>query len=258
MKARATLRTLVVAIGNSSIFAGVFDGSRLAGSHRMPAGADPGGLDAWLASACRGGTGAAALCSVVPELTPAMVGAVRELCGVAPRVLLPGGRHGLLVAYREPGRMGADRVAAALGARAEYPRRNVVIVDFGTATTVTALSRAGVILGGAILPGAGLWAGMLAEHTAQLPLVDLRRPRAALGRSTEEGLRSGIFHGHAGAVRELTGRIRREAFGRAAAVVVGTGGNAGLFAGEGLFAESKPDLVLRGLLLFSQSAHDSR
>jgi len=254
----APVRTLAIAIGNSSLFAGVFEADSLAWSLRAPAGADPGGFVRRLRVRARGRIDAAALCSVVPGLTSAVAGAVRRAWGVTPRVLRAAGGHGLRIGYLKPSQLGADRVAAALGARAAFPGRNVIVVDFGTATTVTALSREGVVLGGAIIPGAALWSGMLSAKTAQLPRVALRRPEAALARSTADGMRSGIFHGHAGAVRELAGRIRAEAFGRADAVVVGTGGNAAPFAGEGLFAEIKPDLVLRGLLMFSASVHDSR
>ena len=108
-------------------------------------------------------------------------------------------------------------------------------------------------LGGAILPGADLWPGMLARRTAQLPAVAVKRPRVSLGRSTRAGLQSGIFFGHAGAIRELTARIGLEAFGRAGAAVVGTGGHASRLRGEALFTAWEPDLVLLGLHVFAKS-----
>jgi type III pantothenate kinase len=172
---------------------------------------------------------------------------------VGPRVLSSASSLGLKVGYRRPGRLGADRIAGALGARAAFPGRNVIVVDCGTATTLTALSGDGVLLGGAILPGIGLWPEMLAARTAQLPRVAPRRPASALGRSTEEGLRSGFFHGHAGAIRELVRQIRKEAFGRANAVVIGTGGHAPRFAREGLFTTLAPALVLHGLFAYARS-----
>jgi type III pantothenate kinase len=173
-------------------------------------------------------------------------------------LLTAGGSHGLRIGYRDPKQLGTDRLAAALGARAEFPRKNVIVVDCGTATTITALGRGGVILGGAILPGIGLWPDILAARTAQLPRIAPHRPRSALGRSTEEGLRSGIFHGHAGAIREVVARVRAEAFGRASAKVVGTGGHAALFARENLFGALKPDLVLQGLWAYFKGSDDSR
>ena len=99
---------------------------------------------------------------------------------------------------------------------------------------------------------------MLSACMARLPLVGLRRPWAALGRSTVEGLHSGLHHGHAGAIRELVGKIRREAFRASPAVVLGTGGHAARFRGEGLFDAVDPDLVLRGLLGVLGPVHDRR
>jgi type III pantothenate kinase len=97
---------------------------------------------------------------------------------------------------------------------------------------------------------------MLARRTAQLPQVDLRRPRTALGRSPQEGIAAGVFFGHVGAIRETIARVRAAAFGREAAVVVGTGGHAPLLAGEKLFTLEQPDLVLRGLLAFAAQTAD--
>ena len=254
-------RTFALSLGNSSLKAGVFSGGRLVRRLQAPVAgaARPGGMGRILGARFKGRVDRAVLSSVVPALTGPAARAVKLAFGVAPRILAVDGPHGLKIAYTRPRELGADRLAAALGARDLFPNRNIVVVDFGTATTVTALGRRGAILGGAILPGLGLWAGMLAERTAQLPRVEPgRRPRAALGRSTADALRSGIFHGHAGAVRELVHRIRREAFGAARSLVVGTGGHAGRFLGEKLFDRHEPDLVLRGLLAYAQAADDRR
>ena len=132
-----------------------------------------------------------------------------------------------------------------------FRSRDVIVVDCGTATTVTALTRTGRIAGGAILPGLALWSEMLAARTAQLPeVLPVRRP-APLGRSPLEAIASGLFHGHAGAIRELVQVVARDAFGKAPAVVVGTGGNAPRFAREKLFTELSPDLILIGLRAFA-------
>jgi type III pantothenate kinase len=157
----------------------------------------------------------------------------------------------LAIGYRQPRELGVDRLAAALGARQLWPRRNVIFVDFGTATTVTALTAGGRIAGGAIFPGFGLWTEMLAARTAQLPAVEMGLPRRALGRDTRAGIASGVFFGHAGAVRELVARISGEAFGRGKFLVVGTGGNAARFRRENVFAQYEPNLILVGLHAFA-------
>lgn len=240
------MRLLVLSLGNTSLFGGVFAGARLVRTFRLPAAELvrlPG----------RAGTriDAAVLCSVVPALTPDVVRLIRRTWGVEPERLTAAAAHGLKIGYRRPRELGADRVAAALGARELFPRRNVIVVDCGTATTVTALRRDGTVLGGAILPGLSLWPEMLAARTAQLPRVAPVRPRRALGRAPAEGIASGVYFGQVGAIREVVARVRAEAFGRAAAVVVGTGGHARRLEDEKLFAVVAPTLILSGLQAYS-------
>ncbi|HVU23064.1 MAG TPA: type III pantothenate kinase [Opitutus sp.] len=241
------MRTLAISIGNTSLFAGVFSGPRLVRAFRLEAKELIS-----LPGRARGAIDAAVVCSVVPALTPDVLRLIRRAWGIEATQLTAASAHGLKIGYRDPRELGADRVAAALGAREKFPHANVIVVDCGTATTVTALRRDGTICGGAILPGMGLWAEMLAGRTAQLPRVSLARPRGALGRSTREGIAAGVFFGHVGAVRELVGRVRREAFGRAKAVAVGTGGSAALFRREGVFDGLEPNLVLLGLRGFAE------
>jgi type III pantothenate kinase len=193
-----------------------------------------------------------ALCSVVPARTAMLVDIVRRLTDTDPRVLTAASPHGLAIGYRRPRELGTDRLAAALGARRLYPERNAIVVDCGTATTLTALRSDGTLLGGAILPGLALWPEVLARRTAQLPQIPLReRPSHALGRTTRAALAAGIHFGHAGAVRELIRRVRAEAFGRSRAMVIGTGGHAAHLARENLFTVHVPDLILVGLREFA-------
>ena len=237
--------TLVLNIGNTSLFGGVLRGKTLR-TFRL-AQNDLVGLRAELA--CAKNVTSAVLCSVVPKLTPKIAALVKRATGVTPHVLGADSPHGLKIAYRDPKKLGADRLAAAIGARALFPQKSVIVVDCGTATTVTALTKTGEIAGGAILPGAGLWAEALSGRTAQLPKIRLGRPRTSAGRSPEEAIASGIYFGHLGAVRELVARLRREVFRGAQVVVVGTGGNAPLYAGEKLFTVEEPRLILHGLLV---------
>ncbi|MEO7413623.1 MAG: type III pantothenate kinase [Opitutaceae bacterium] len=254
------MRTLVLSIGNTSVSGGVFAEGKRVAPFRIPLRDGAGrsvSVRHWIPPV-RGKIERIALCSVVPKLTGPLVREVRRRFGVTPRVLTADNVSTLKIGYRNPRVLGVDRIAAALGARELVGARNVIVVDCGTATTVTALRRDGVILGGAIFPGLALWSQMLAQRTAQLPEVPLRRPRAALGRSPREALQSGIFHGHVGAVRELVGRIRRESFGRGKAIVIATGGNLKWLSGERLFSRGIPDLVLIGLKRFSKMEEPPR
>ena len=240
------MATLVVNVGNTSLFCGVFAAERAPRVFRLAVDAS-----VRLPARVRGRIERAAVSSVVPGLTPAVLRLIRRTWAVEPAVLTATAAHGLKIGYRMPGQLGADRVAAALGARTLYPRRHVIVVDCGTATTVTALRADGTVAGGAIFPGLKLAAESLARGTAQLPAANVHRPRAALGRSPREGIASGCYFGQLGAIKEVVARVRREAFGRAAAVVLGTGGGAAAFEREGIFEAVVPDLVLRGLAFFA-------
>lgn len=242
------MRTLVLNVGNSSLLGAVVSGGRRTGRFRLPVD----GLSR-LPGQVRGEIEGAVICSVVPALTPDVLRLVRRVWGIEAEVLTATAEHGLRIAYRRPREFGADRVAAAVGARARWPERDVVVVDCGTATTVTAIARDGAVRGGAIFPGLSLWPEMLAQRTAQLPRVSVQRPREALGRSPAEAIASGCYFGHVGAIRETVQRVGRAAFRRAEFMVVGTGGHAPRLAREKLFSAIEPDLVLIGLERFAAS-----
>ncbi len=240
------MRTLAVSLGNTSVFVGVAAERRIVQTFRLR----PEELRE-LPARVRGRIDRAVACSVVPDTTPKLKRAIARAWKIEVTELNAPAAHGLAIGYRRPAELGADRIAAALGAREKFPRENLIVVDCGTATTVTALTRHGALLGGAILPGLALWPEMLAARTAQLPRVPVVRPRRALGRSPGEAIASGVFFGHVGAVREAVARVRAEAFGRAGALVIATGGNAAVIAREKLFDALEPRLVLEGLCAFA-------
>ena len=240
------MRTLAVNLGNTSLFGGVFSDDKLIRQFRVPINKATRSTDL-----IRDRVDRVVICSVVPKLTKKISAFLGRKFEIVPQLLTAEAPHGLKSGYREPRQLGTDRIAAALGARKLFPRQNCIVIDCGTATTVTALGKDGTVLGGAIFPGAGLWSEMLTSRTAQLPAAKLRRPAKALGRSTESALESGLFHGHTGAIRELVAHIRAEAFRRSEVAVIGTGGHAGHFAKEKIFDVLEPALVLIGLNEFS-------
>ena len=222
---------VAVDIGNSDTVVGRFHGDDLDGFWRLTSGrmtADEVAL--LLASLLDGVRGApsgrsrpaAALCSVVPDLTPAWAEALERLAGGPPLEVSAERVRGLLpIRYHDPTAVGADRIANALAARALYGTP-AIVVDLGTATTFDCVSRDGAYLGGAIAPGVGASAEELFRRAARVPRVELRRPQRALGRTTEESLRSGVLWGAAGQVDALVRRLTREMKGEPH--VVATGG----------------------------------
>lgn len=246
---------LCLDIGNTQIHGGVFDGDNLLCQFRkstQPLGStDEIGI--FLVSVLRenrvdpGAVDRVALCSVVPAALHPVRGASKQYFGCEPFVLQAGVKTGLRVRYRNPLEVGADRIAGAVAATQRHPGRNLIVVDCGTATTFDVVTAAGDYLGGVILPGMGVSAETLASRTAKLPRVEIARPETILGRSTVESIQSGLYHGHAGAIRHIVDGLAREVFGGETPRVVGTGGFARMLEEERLFDEIVPELVLLGL-----------
>lgn len=190
--------------------------------------------------------------STVPSLLRAIREMVPRYFGAGPHVLLePGVRTGIPLLVDNPKEVGTDRVANALAAHAAFPGRPVIVVAFGTATVVDAVSAKGEFLGGAIAPGVNLGVEALSEHTVTVRRVDLQPPRSVLGKNTVEALQSGILYGFAGQVDGLVNRIREEipGFGPGARVaVVATGFAAPLVYDEcSTLTDHAPTLTLDGL-----------
>ncbi len=151
-----------------------------------------------------------------------------------------------------PDRVGLDRLAAAVAANAlRQPRRPAVVVDSGTAITVDLVDASGVFRGGAILPGVRLASRMLHQQTDVLPEVTLSSedpPPPACGRNTQAALKSGLFWGLVGGVKELIARLGQQV--ETAPQVFLSGGDGHLIASVlGEPAQYVPHLALRGAVL---------
>jgi len=240
------VKTLVLDQGNSTLFAGIFRGEKLMRSARIA-----GNPASHLVKLARGKVDRVALCSVVPAQTETLLNLVRKHFGLETRVLTSTADHGLKLAYHRPAELGVDRVANGLGAQKLYPRNNVIVVDWGSATTLTLLARDGTLLGGTIMPGLEMSAAVLHQRTARLPEVALKAPLGVVGRDTESAILSGIVHGHVGAIRELVAQTRAEAFGRSPVVVLGTGGLVTQIKCQSLFTAVETGLILHGLQAFA-------
>ena len=136
-------------------------------------------------------------------------------------VVGPSVKTGMPIRVDNPHEVGADRLVNAVAAY-ERAKDACVVVDFGTAITYDAVSSAGEYLGGIISPGAEISIDALYEHAAKLPKVEIAEPRALIGKSTVEAIRSGIAFGFAGQVEGIVGRLRQELGERT--LVIATGG----------------------------------
>lgn len=151
----------------------------------------------------------AVISSVVPSLTSVVRDAIKLAFGVDAITVGAGVKTGLHIATDDPGTVGSDLVAISAAAKEEYPLP-AIIVDMGTATTVTAVDENGRYIGGAILPGAKISLDALSEKASLLPNVDIAAPKKVISASTAECMRSGIIYGTAGAVDGVLDRFEEE------------------------------------------------
>lgn len=188
-----------------------------------------------------------AVCSVVPEHNHAISNCCLKYFGGEPFFLRAGVKTGLKVMVRNPAEVGADRIAAAVGAAVLYPDQNLIVADFGTATTLDVIRSGRDYLGGIIMPGLRTQMESLVQRTAKLPPVEIVVPDNVVGRSTVESIQSGLYYGHLYTVRSMMDQICQQEFADQGVVRVGTGGFSRLFERARLFDAIYPDLVLTGL-----------
>jgi len=165
--------------------------------------------------------------SVVPRLDRDFERAVRRVVGKGPLRVTRHLKTGLRIHLRRPDELGADRLVNAAWGFRKYGGP-LLIVDFGTATTVCAVTASGAYIGGAILPGLALSARALTRNAAKLRPIRFDGPLPLSGRTTAEAMRLGVVEGHAGAITALLERVGRSF--RKPARVVATGGLAGFMA----------------------------
>lgn len=246
---------LCLDVGNSQIFGGVFEDSKLRLSFRRNSktGASSDEIGIFLRSVLRENdidprsVKQIALCTVVPEVLHSVKNACLKYFNLNPFVLQAGVKTGLKVRYKNPLEVGADRIANSIAATHLYPNQNLVIVDFGTATTYCAISKDKDYLGGVITAGLRISTEALESRTSKLPAVEIIPHQECLAKTTVESIQSGLYFGTIGQVKEIVSRIAAEAFEGQMPKLIGTGGFASLFSKIGLFDEEKPDLVLTGL-----------
>jgi type III pantothenate kinase len=162
---------------------------------------------------------------------------------------------GISIDLPDPESVGADRIVNAIAAHDAHPG-DLIIIDFGTATTFDVVDYNGTYKGGAIAPGINLSLDALVGAAAKLPRIAIEAPsgnRTVIGRSTEEAMHSGIYWGYVAMMEGMVARIGRE-IGRKT-MVIATGGLATLFdKNSDIFDAIEPDLTIAGLgLLYERS-----
>lgn len=188
-----------------------------------------------------------AICSVVPEENHSLASACEKYFNIRPFFLRAGIKSGLVLKYKNPLELGADRIATSIGSIQRHPGKNLIIIDMGTATTFDLITKNKEHLGGAIFPGLRIAMESLEKRTAKLPKVEIIKPLVACGRSTVENIQSGLFFGTVGMLKELITRFTDESFHGEKPIIIGTGGFSSLLKNEEIFDYVYPDLVLEGI-----------
>ena len=224
---------LAIDAGNTHTVVGLFDSTGLADHWRIATNADRTSDELALMIQQFLGLHGSSFSSeitgvVVSSGVPVVTAALREMTdryfGFPALILEPGVRSGMPILYDNPKEVGADRIANAVGAF-DLVGGPVIVVDFGTATTVEAISAKGEYLGGAIVPGIEISLDALFGRAAGLRRVELVAPSHVIGKSTVESIQSGVIYGFSGQVDALVDRFRAEV---GDATVIGTGGLAEL------------------------------
>ena len=219
---------LVVDVGNTQTHLGAFRGDELVHDWRFATVRDSTAdeLGARLRSLLElrdlafGDLDASILSSTVPQLRPEWTAMAERYLGHEMPVVGPGLKTGMPIRMDNPREVGADRLVNAVAAF-ERLGGPCVIVDFGTAITYDIVGAAGEYVGGIIAPGVEISMEALTSRAAAIPKIDLTPPRALIGKSTVEAIRSGVIHGFAAQVDGMLERLREELGDATAAVATG-------------------------------------
>ena len=248
---------LAMDIGNTQIFAGVFEKNTLKFTFRKSSkfyfSSDEYGI--FLKQVLTENAISPAkithiiFSSVVPEINHSLASACIKYLNIRPLILQAGLKTGLKIKYRNPLDVGADRIANAIAANHYFQDENKIVFDFGTATTCDVISNNSEYLGGLIAPGIKMSMETLERETAKLPTVEIKQPEAIIGRSTVSSIQSGLYYGSIGFVKHVVKEISRNYFNGMPVKVLGTGGFVNLFQDANLFDVTDQSLVLQGLRL---------
>lgn len=221
---------LVIDVGNTNITYGVYDAGKLAATFRIttksPRTSDEYGI--LLADMLKirhirleqiEGT---IIASVVSDVMHSLTGSIVRYTGHTPLVVGPGVRTGIRITTENPRAIGADRIADAVAAYEKYGGP-VLVLDFGTGTTYDLVSRDGSFQAGITAPGIRISIEALAERTAMLPKIEIRKPKTILAQETVSSMQAGLFYGQIGQTEYIIKKVKEES-GYNDLKVVATGG----------------------------------
>ncbi|MCB9980857.1 MAG: type III pantothenate kinase [Rhodospirillales bacterium] len=249
---------LAIDVGNTNIVFAVFDGDTPRDAWRLHTYARRCGDEyavflhqvLGMAGLCFADMDDVVISSVVPETHFHLEGFCKKHLHLVP-VFITKDHVPITIDMERPEDVGADRLVNALAVKMHYGERvgtsGAIVIDFGTATTFDVIDASGAYAGGAIAPGIDLSVNALHSAASKLPKIGVRKPAQAIGKTTVEAMRSGVYWGYVGLIERITGQISAE-LGTKKPFVLATGGLATLFEDAGVIDLIDPDLTLKGLL----------
>lgn len=241
---------LAVDAGNSNVKFGFFKNGKLTRTWRFPTAEVAQAAELVFAEV----DAPVMVSSVVPEATGVLIGTGMRFDRQVKQVTAK--QQSVLTGMADE--MGADRVAEAVAAWKLHgrSRRAVIVLGFGTANTLLALSAKGHVVGGWIAPGMSVTLAVLHERCRLLPRLKMERAGGELGFDTDTHMRNGVFLGHLGLAKQWIATAREQLGLRTRSpLIVATGGGSGpLQSYEKVFDVVDPDLTLKGIYLLAQTA----
>lgn len=163
----------------------------------------------------------AIISSVVPPLNRTLINAVKKITGITAKLVGSGMKTGLNILMDNPKAVGSDMIVNSIAAITEH-EPPIIIIDMGTATTLSVIDKNGRYIGGSILPGLRVSLDSMSANTAQLPRISLDTPKKVIGKNTVDCMRSGVIFGNAAMIDGMLTRIEEE-LGQKASIIA-TGG----------------------------------
>lgn len=183
--------------------------------------------------------------SVVPKIMHSFTNSIRKYIHKEPIIVGPGIKTGISIKIDNPREVGADRIVDAVGAYYTYGG-DLLVIDFGTATTFEYINKDGVYCGGSIVPGIEISAQALSSNTAKLPEIEIKPTPSVLASNTIAGMQSGIFYGYLGLTEFMIDKFKQEI--HSDLKIIATGGLGRIIAENTTKIDIyDPDLTFKGL-----------
>ena len=244
---------VAVDIGNTNIVLGFLDGDDIVGTYRITTRSehtsDEYGAMIGQFLAFSGFSPAdvddVVIASVVPKVMHSFRASIVKFLGIDPMIVGPGVKTGINIRMDDPKSMGADCLADCAGAYVTYGGP-LLVIDFGTATTFNYVDATGTITAGLITTGIRTAAAALWGQTAQLPEVEITRPRSILATGTKSAMQAGLYYNFLGGIERTIEQFHAEI--DEDFTVVATGGLGRVFENDThLIDVYDPDLIFKGM-----------